>query len=64
MTDKQIIETLAELKSFCLSYSPCYCSLCKFYVKDRGCQISETANLLSVPPARWDMEEIERIINE
>jgi hypothetical protein len=64
MTDKQIIETLINLRKHCI-YS--YCSECKFFGKDTVgdiCAIKILFLNLADYPKRWDMEKIGRIINE
>ena len=62
MTDKQLIETLRNIKKNCGQYRNCDC--CQFNGEHNECQIRELAHLLCVIPHFWDMEELERIINE
>ena len=71
MTDKQIVETLRNIQNNCKQYGAGACGYCLFggeyETSDgerRGCQIRALANLLWHSPCYWDMEEIERIINE
>ena len=67
MTDKQIIETLRNIKEYCGDSK--VCNGCHFgdYRKCNGelsCQINELFKRLAILPSAWDMEEIERIIND
>ena len=64
MTDKQIIKTLQSIKELCAFHRKC--DSCRFYLRDyyTECQLIELINLLGNAPQHWDMEEIERIINE
>lgn len=64
MNDKQIINTLRNIKEHCI-YS--YCTECRFFGKDTVGDICAVETLflnLADYPKRWDMEKIERIINE
>lgn len=64
MNDKQIIKTLDHIKGLCASHTSC--TLCRFYLDNIGtnCQIAELINILDTLPTNWDMDAIERIINE
>lgn len=62
MTDKQIIETLRNIKEHCKKQG-IGCGYCMF-LKEGYCQTQELSCLLCEAPAEWDMEKIERIINE
>ena len=63
MTNKQIIQTLKNIKEHC-NETP-YCYMCRF---GKGpnycCQIDYLDTLLSGKPAFWDMELIERVLSE
>ena len=69
MTDKQLIETLRNIKKRCK-----VCTDCEFelggeinwhgYGVSNRCQIHLLAKELSGVPEGWDMEKIERIIND
>ena len=61
MTDKQIIETLRNIKKYCKEDT---CEGCKFNTSYRECQIQNIIHLLNGDPAYWEIEKIERIINE
>ena len=65
MTDKQIIETLRNIKTYCNSFG--MHSKCKFYnpsTSDR-CVICELmTELQKTEPSYWDMDAIERIIKD
>ena len=60
MTDKQLIETFRNIKEYCTGRE---CDNCKFDL-DYECQIIILKNQLDGLPYEWDMEAIERIINE
>lgn len=73
MTDKQIIETLKNIKNYCDSKSRCH--RCKFKIKPlpedahvikQDCQIIELLEYLSkqVAPTYWEIEKIERIVKQ
>ena len=66
MTDKQIIETFRKLKEYCVSRRDC--GGCRFfYIKDKSrgyCQLEEFGWIFSISPKYWDMDDLERIINE
>jgi hypothetical protein len=64
MTDKQIIETLEHIKGICTLQTSC--NPCRFHSDniDIYCQIIDLIHVLGTSPQFWDMEEIERIINE
>lgn len=67
MTDKQLIETLRNIKEYCGSFVGCYG--CKFksntLYEAKICQIRQLGMALKeTTPNSWDMEKIERIINE
>lgn len=66
MTDKQIIETLKNIKNKCNT-----CTSCKFKLKEidlqngYSCQIRQLAYQLNKhSPQFWDIEKIERIIKQ
>lgn len=69
MTDKQLINTLRNIKDYCVSP---HCKVCKFYMeKEEGdnvieyCQIKQLAFYLeSVSPVYWNIDRIEEIIND
>ena len=64
MTDKQIIKTLENIKDFCTLHTSC--NPCRFHSDniDTYCQILDLIHVLDTTPEEWDMEEIERILNE
>lgn len=71
MTDKQIIETLKNIKRYCNIRLCEECAGCKFILKEKddesgwSCQIRQlTYQLAKHMPRNWDMEKIERIINK
>lgn len=67
MTDKQIVETLKNIKEHCNSKSIVECTSCKFaYLDDIDCkcQLKEIIKELLCYPDSWNIEKIERIINE
>ena len=79
MTDKQLIETLRNIKEHCskqievIGYYPTTkihsCNECKFLrasASKRGniCQLTKLIGNLAREPRYWDMDAIERIINE
>ena len=62
MTDKQIIETLNNIKKHCKGRD---CENCSFYTSDiekYRCQIMLIVKKMLITPSEWDMKEIERII--
>lgn len=65
MTDKHIVETFRKLKEYCAKRD---CPGCQFfYIKNKYCgycQLEEIGWILSISPKYWNIEEIERIINE
>ena len=64
MTDRQIIEALDHIKGLCTLHTNCNC--CRFHWGniDTHCQIIDLIHILSTSPQFWDMDAIERIINE
>ena len=67
MTNNQIIKTLENIKEHCLECPNC--NLCRFSNKksvcyDCCCQIDALALLLTGKPAFWDIDLLERILNE
>lgn len=66
MTDRQILETFRNLKEYCASKRDC--GGCRFFYIKNGCcgycQLEEIGWVLSINPKYWNIEEIERIINE
>ena len=62
MTDKQIINTLRNIQKYCEKRGAT-CTDCIF---DKGhyCKIQKIGQQLNDAPYEWDMEEIERIIND
>jgi len=64
MTDKQIIETLDHIKGFCTLHTSC--NSCRFNSDNiyTSCQIINLIHMLGSAPQHWDMDAIERIINE
>jgi hypothetical protein len=61
MTDKQIIETLENIKHFCNVTDH---QSCRFNYEN-GCQLIDIVRVLGLStPNSWNLEEIERIINE
>lgn len=69
MTDKQIVETLVNVKEYCRKERYVFpnCRGCRF-IKEEDfrleCGIKILFLELATEPDLWDMEEIERIINE
>jgi len=63
MTDKQIIETLRNIKEYCENRQ-FDCINCRFRRDGENCQIASLSLRLNGPPICWNMEQIERIINE
>ena len=59
-TDKQIIETLNNIKKHCTGRS---CENCSFKSLNNPCQIAHIAKKMAISPSQWDMEEIERLVN-
>lgn len=66
MNAKQIIETLKNIQKHCDSKETC--SGCVFDVNriitGSRCQLAAIAEGLDKTPNYWDLEEIERLINE
>lgn len=66
MTDKQILETFKNIKEYCASRRDC--GGCRFlYIKNKSCgycQLEEIGWIFSMCPKHWDLEKIERLINE
>ena len=68
MTDKQIIETLRNIKEHCNKRGNC--KSCQFdgeykFTTEARCVLTVISHYLgSVSPYEWDMEKIERIIND
>lgn len=67
MTDKQIIETLKKAKDRCEELGNGRCDECPFH-EGALClvpaYVGKLARELNRWPSKWDMEKIERIINE
>ena len=61
ITDRQIIKTLYHIKGLCTLQTNCNC--CRFH-SGNYCKIIDLIHSLGAAPQHWDMEEIERIINE
>lgn len=76
MTDKQIIETLRNLQKHCASFGEdranyvyLHCEHCtEFHLQNKPseyqCRLKKFFNELAARPFYWDIEKIERIINE
>ena len=73
MNDKQIMETFWNLKKYCTEHQKklldgesgvCCEDDCKFLMEDEDCQIIKLIKNIHFMPCNWDMEKIERIINE
>ena len=61
MTDKQLIDTLENIKHFCKITDH---QNCRFHYED-GCQLIDIARVLGITtPNNWNLEQIERIIND
>ena len=58
MADKQIIETLRNIKDYCQRHDTC--KDCTFH----SCKIYDLFHELAKTPNYWVMGDIERIINE
>ena len=66
MTDKRIIETFKNIKDYCDS-QPINCIGCRFqiyYEEEMTCQILALMHEFETTPCGWEIEKIERIINE
>lgn len=67
MNDKQIIETLRGIKAHCATgdYFD-LCQRCRFHLKNKihYCQLMWLLGAMANEPKKWNMEKIERIINE
>ena len=65
MTDKQLIDTLWNIRKECRKHD---CNKCIFERPSgstSNCQIMELIQTLSYdPPFQWNMTKVERIINE
>lgn len=65
MTDKQIIETLENVREFCIKSS---CLDCRFNLAvDRGgvdCQFKMLASSMNISPNMWDIDKITKVINK
>lgn len=68
MNDKQIIETLRNIKNMCEEES---CANCDFNnghaphgLACASCKLRFLAQELDTIPCNWDMDAIERIIND
>jgi hypothetical protein len=63
MTDRQIIETLKNIKEYCLKRQ---CGeRCIFYAKNQNiCQIKELFGELYKTPDWWNFSEIKEILSE
>lgn len=71
MTDKQIIETLENIKMYCrfhlaVEYD---CRGCRFYrntasERKNHCQLTALIGNMTSDPKDWCMKTLERIINE
>jgi len=66
MTDKQFIDVLWNIRKECKKHNDCYkCIFAKRPGSSSNCQLMELIETLSYDaPCRWNMEKIERIINE
>ena len=72
MSDKQIINIIKGIKECCKEHRKLaddnytYCEDdCRFQSRTGGCQIAYLTHELDlIEPNNWDIEEIERIINE
>lgn len=65
MTDKQIIETLENIRHFCIKDS---CLHCKFKLVDEmgevRCQIKMLASSMNTSPNVWNIDRITEVINK
>lgn len=69
MTDKQIIETLRNIKTHCRRMGICNIGGCKFYLEkevlNTNCRLVALAKCFGrSTPNIWEMDVIERIIND
>jgi len=79
MTDKQLIETLRNIKEYCAKCNKTtdngfdiefhICDGCKFKTinksyRGNNCQLTMLIGNLTSQPRFWDMGKVERIINE
>ena len=65
MTDKQLIETLRNIKQECLQHIVCVECVFEKETVDGRCHIMQLLeSLADDAPHKWDMDKIERIINE
>ena len=67
ITDKQIIETLKNIKKYCESNNKNSCSSCKFKKENRfgySCQLCDLSFEISQSPSHWNINDIERIIKQ
>jgi len=68
MTDKQLIDTLENIKHFCEENINNFCEdtdhqSCRFY--GHGCQLINIVRVLGLStPNTWNLKKIERIIND
>ena len=62
MNDKQLIETLENIKTYCSTKNCDRCEFQFFLYEKEQCQISMFGKELSKMPSHWDMTTIGRIV--
>ncbi len=63
MTDKQLIETLTNIKNYCKKYDN-GCSNCEFNMDIYRCQLSMLGCYLYNEPCKYDLKKLEEIIKQ
>lgn len=69
MNDKQLIETLRNIKEYCASADLFECKNCRFYsnkkINEANCKFNQlTKELSKTTPNYWNIEKLEELINE
>ena len=62
MTDKQLIETLENIKAYCSTRDCVRCKFQFFLNEKEQCQVGMLGKELCTTPSYWDMTDKERII--
>jgi len=67
MTDKQLLDTLTNVKQTCGKHFDNHCEGCPFHLPQFGkqyCQLRSLAQALFSAPIGWDLHNVKSIVKE